>query len=131
MEIFIASLVSVALTAAAGLFYIRRFRLRWLNERKARMENLPPDLELATSEQLFFELRNRQISYILLLPVNSQQEGCFGLTVEVNGISQVNAAGIMGMAATLSLKELKRQGVEFPGSENGEDGDGESEDKNE
>lgn len=116
MEILVAGLVGAVTGVLTVVRYVVRYRKKWQNERKARMENLPPDLELATSEQLFKELRNRRVCYVLLMPVTGD-EGCQGLTVESNGIEPVVATTMLSMAASLSYKELKRQGVKFPGEE--------------
>lgn len=95
-------------------FLAFRYKRRCKKLQDKLAENLEVDLELATSDQLIMEMRNRPRSYLLMLPINDLEEGSFGLTVEVHNVMPVPATHIMKMAAVMSEKELRKQGVELP-----------------
>lgn len=111
--IILSAIILAAMIGALATMAVI-YRSRWLNLKARQQANLAVDLELATSDQLLGEMRKRPRTYLLLLPVNNMEEGCFGLSVEVHNIDAVPAAGILKMAAALAEKELRKQGVELP-----------------
>jgi hypothetical protein len=104
----------MALSLGALATLVVKYRNRWLTLKARQEANLAVDLDLATSDQLLAEMRKRPRTYLLLLPVNNMEEGCFGLSVEVHNIDAVPAAGILKVAAAMAEKELRKQGVELP-----------------
>jgi hypothetical protein len=75
-----------------------------------RAEELLVDLELATSDQLFNELKNRPMMPFLLVRPQEQ-----GVTVESHNIPPVPTAQMLTFAAFIVQKQLTSQGIDFDG----------------
>lgn len=118
-EIVVIFIVSLILSALIGFLatYALICRHRWKKSLEIRNKNLPVDLELATSEQLFKELRSRGLRYLMLRPTNDAEAETSGLSIEISGIAPADAAMILMMATTLTAKEFQRRGLPFPGQE--------------
>lgn len=94
------------------------------------------DLEFATTDQLFNELRHRSGKpFVLLSPIATDDQE--GLNIEVHSIPPIPCLQILSLAANLTYKELKYRGIEVPeanvlppyfGMPNGEDESDEDDD---
>jgi len=108
--IFVATLsLLFGLSLILVAFYFFQYKHQknlYKTERKARLENLPPDLELATSEQLYKELRGRGFMYILLTP--DGKDLC-KIKIESSGLAPTAVVDILKMAAKLLRKEVEKQ----------------------
>lgn len=94
-----------AVQIVLGYFFVKYYELA--NQQAKLLEsNLDVDLDLATSDQLLFELRKRQIEYIMLRP-DMSKPGEVSLTVEVHGIPPIPACGVIKTASDISLKQLE------------------------
>lgn len=102
----------VGVLIAGSIFYLVRLSLVHSLE-LSENRSLMADLELATSEQLRKEMRNRpNNAYVFLSPVNSKQEQ--GMKIEFNQLSPYNAVSMMHLATTLILMEMRSKGMETP-----------------
>jgi hypothetical protein len=83
-----------------------KYRTKYMQSQKARLENMEVDLELATSDQLWEQLRQRpKQDYILLRPDFTKQ-GQVALQMEVHNIPPIPATGILKVAAEMHMKQL-------------------------
>ena len=73
-------------------------------------EEMMVDLELATTDQLLHELKNRPMCPFLL--VRPQEHG---VTVESHNIPPVPTAQMLTFAAFVVQKQLANQGIDFDG----------------
>jgi hypothetical protein len=74
--------------------------------------DLPENLEFATTEQLFGEMRKRQsIPYVLLMPINKEDHS--GLTIEIHNMPPAMSLSMMKMATVVTAKEMKQRGVDL------------------
>lgn len=81
---------------------------KFSNFRKARVKDLPIDLELATSEQLIGELRKRpQCSYVMLRA--KFREDNVELNIEINNIHPQAALSLVEMAQDLMRKKMEEE----------------------
>lgn len=78
-----------------------------------KQNDILEDLEFATTDQLFNELRHRSGKpFVLLSPIaNDDQEG---LNIEVHSIAPIPCLQILSLAANLTYKELKYRGINVP-----------------
>jgi predicted HTH domain antitoxin len=88
------------------------YRRRWLKFMDIKYKNLPIDLEMATTDQLLQELRDRNVPYMFLRP--TKKDEIFNLSMEIANIDPVEATQMLGVATALSVQELKRRGYDLP-----------------
>lgn len=82
-----------------------------LQQRKNK--DILQDLEFATTDQLFNELRHRSGKpFVLLSPVATDEQE--GLNIEVHSIPPIPCLQILSLAANLTYKELKCRGIDVP-----------------
>lgn len=113
VAVLVLSLVVSVLVGVLGTLAII-YRRRWMALKKRAEQNLVVDLELATSEQLMAELRNRPRTYLMLTPGGNPDQGVFSISIEVHNMDPVSSCGMLKMAAALTEKELNRQGIQLP-----------------
>jgi hypothetical protein len=113
MDILGLSVGIVVGTFFAGVIFFF-FRLSLLHSlESAEQRSMMADLDLATSEQLRKELRNRpNNAYVFLKPINIKDEQ--GIQIEFNQLSPYNAVSMMHLATTLVLMEMRNKGMETP-----------------
>lgn len=108
---FSGGMVVGVLFAGVVFFFVRLSLLHSLES--AEQRSMLADLDLATSEQLRKELRNRpNNAYVFLTPMNSKEEQ--GIQIEFNQLSPYNAVSMMHLATTLVLMEMRNKGMETP-----------------
>lgn len=117
------TVVVCGLVIGLGCLVIRyRKQIREIN--KARRENVLADLELATAEQLFAELRKRpNLPYLLLTPMLAE-DAFVGIEIDCRNIPPVPVMMMLQMATSVVGREMKRNGVdlsEFPEFPNSND----------
>lgn len=78
---------------------------------KKRTADMLVDLELATSEQLFLELKRRNTPFLLLRPNQENELNLLSLTV--SNIQPEHAVKVLGTATALTIMELKKRGYDF------------------
>lgn len=105
--------VSVSLVVVGLLVFAWKQKKKIAELNKQFQASLVEDLELATSEQLFTELRKRPSHpYILLMPLKSENHQ--GISVEVHGVPPAMSLLVLKMATMVTTKELQDRGVEIP-----------------
>lgn len=110
-------LALAATSSAVAVFFYRKYTAQ-VEETKAvtakftqkKSEELLVDLELATSDQLLSELKNRPMCPFLLVRPQEQ-----GVMVESHNIPPVPTAQMLTFAAFIVQKQLTSQGIEFDG----------------
>lgn len=106
--LILISSISFVVAAVIGVLatLTLKYRTKYLNSRKARLENLEVDLELATSDQLWEQLRQRpKQDYILLRP-DFTKHGQVALQMEVHNIPPIPATGILKVASEMHMQQL-------------------------
>jgi hypothetical protein len=91
------------------------YRQKYLKVQQARLDNTGVDLELATWDQLWTEIRTRrEHSYILLKP-ELDTPGQVTLALEIHNVPPIPACGVLKVASEMQLKQLGStpQGREF------------------
>jgi hypothetical protein len=106
-----------ALSSVVAVYFYRKYTAQ-VEETKAvaakftqkKSEELLVDLELATSDQLLNELKNRPMCPFLLVRPQEQ-----GVMVESHNIPPVPTAQMLTFAAFIVQKQLTSQGIDFDG----------------
>lgn len=107
---------TIVLLAFACVFFAKKslkFRRELVAIQDLRKTNLLNDLELATSDQLLQELRNRPGSpYLMLVPIYDADTQ--GLSMEIHNVSPPQCLILLKVAASLTFSELKKRGIDIP-----------------
>ncbi len=113
-------LIAVSALTVVGLIgwllmTMLNYRQKYLRIYQARLENTDVDLEMATWDQLWIEIRKRrEHSYILLKP-DLSVPGQVTLNLEIHNIPPLHACGILKTASALQMRQLSStpEGREF------------------
>lgn len=99
------------------LFFLTR-KILLLNNKKKDLEkklnqSMIETLELSTSDQLLKELRSRKnMPFILIFPIKEDYYN--GLSVEFHCLNDVSSLALLHLARSISIQNLKKNGVEIP-----------------
>ena len=75
--------------------------------------DLEESLDLATTEQLLKELRERKgMPYIILFPIKEKDYN--GITIESHGINQVSCFAMLHLAKAITAQNFKKNGIDPP-----------------
>jgi hypothetical protein len=75
--------------------------------------NVKECLELATADQLLYELRKRKnMPFILLIPIKEKDYN--GITIESHNVTPVSCLAILHLAKAISIQSFKKNGEEVP-----------------
>lgn len=104
----------LGLVIAGGMVVlVLDYRNRWLISLHKQQQNLLVDLDLATTDQLREELRKRPVNYLLITPLDTNDDEHIHLNIESKGIPPVSCANILRVAAAMTIRELKKQGIQI------------------
>lgn len=117
-ELLFGFLITLAFIATVVATYFYRQFVLQLAETKSvtakftakKNEELLVDLELATTDQLLYELKRRPMCPFLLVRPQEQ-----GVVVESHNIPPVPTAQMLTFAAFVVQKQLTSQGIDFDG----------------
>ena len=110
MEAFIGFFCGL-IVAGIAIFFLSTI---WKNQLEfTKKTNVLDDLDLATTDQLLEQFRNRpNNSYILLLPIKTDDEQ--GLKIECNSFSPHDSISMLHLATNLMIREMKNRGIATP-----------------
>lgn len=110
LSFFIGLFIGVFLLLCA-FFILRHFHKSELAI--IRNQGLLSDLELATTDQLLKEFRERpKNTYILIMPIDQKDEN--GLKIELNHVNPYNGLEMLHLVTTIITREMKLRGMEVP-----------------
>lgn len=101
--------ISLACLAVAYRKYVE-LNKKIKGYQKQKDENLLVDLELATVEQLFDELKKRTLTPFLVIRPESA-----GIQIDAHNINPVTSAHLLTAAAFIVQNELANRGIDFDG----------------